>query len=161
MAECRGVLAAQSIKPQARTLAEGRDIACVEVDLAVLRGEREPLDALPLFARCIALDPDNAAFLAGYGLGAWLMWKHFPAGADALAPEACFAICAGLLTGTGTAGAYHAGVIRAMGGERKPKQGDGKHDAAHMSWCVKNSLHALSVLASRRDGGGIRALASL
>lgn len=41
-------------------------------------------------------------FLAGYGLGAWLMWKHFPAGADALAPEACFAICAGLLTGTGT-----------------------------------------------------------
>lgn len=42
MAECRGVLAAQQIKPQARTLAEGRDIACVEVDLAVLRGEREP-----------------------------------------------------------------------------------------------------------------------
>jgi aldehyde:ferredoxin oxidoreductase len=41
-------------------------------------------------------------FLAGYGLGAWLMWKHFPAGADPLAPEACFAICAGLLTGTGT-----------------------------------------------------------
>ena len=40
-------------------------------------------------------------FLAGYGLGAWLMWKHFPAGADPLAPEACFAICAGLLTGTG------------------------------------------------------------
>lgn len=39
-------------------------------------------------------------FLAGYGLGAWLMWKHFPAGVDALAPEACFAICAGLLTGT-------------------------------------------------------------
>ena len=42
MSGCRGVLAAQSIKPQARTLAEGRDIACVEVDLAVLRGEREP-----------------------------------------------------------------------------------------------------------------------
>lgn len=42
MAGCRGVLAAQSIKPQARTLAEGREIACVEVDLAVLRGEREP-----------------------------------------------------------------------------------------------------------------------
>ena len=41
-------------------------------------------------------------FLAGYGLGAWLMWKHFPAGADPLAPEACYAICAGLLTGTGT-----------------------------------------------------------
>jgi aldehyde:ferredoxin oxidoreductase len=41
-------------------------------------------------------------FLAGYGLGAWLMWHHFPAGADALAPEACFAICAGLLTGVKT-----------------------------------------------------------
>jgi RecB family endonuclease NucS len=42
MASCRGVLAAQVIKPQARVLAEARDIACVEVDLAVLRGEREP-----------------------------------------------------------------------------------------------------------------------
>ena len=39
---CRGVLAAQAIKPQARTLAEARGIRCVEVDLAVLRGEREP-----------------------------------------------------------------------------------------------------------------------
>jgi len=39
---CRGVLAAQVIKPQARTLAEARGIRCVEVDLAVLRGEREP-----------------------------------------------------------------------------------------------------------------------
>jgi aldehyde:ferredoxin oxidoreductase len=38
-------------------------------------------------------------FLGGYGLGAWLMWKHFPAGTDPLAPEACFAICSGLLTG--------------------------------------------------------------
>jgi endonuclease len=45
---CRGMLAAQSIKPQARTLAEGRGIRCVEVDLAVLRGEREP--ELTLFA---------------------------------------------------------------------------------------------------------------
>ena len=42
MADCRGVLAAQQIKPQARVLAEARGIACVEVDLAVLRGEREP-----------------------------------------------------------------------------------------------------------------------
>jgi RecB family endonuclease NucS len=42
MGECRGVLAAQSIKPQARVLAEARGIVCVEVDLAVLRGEREP-----------------------------------------------------------------------------------------------------------------------
>jgi RecB family endonuclease NucS len=48
MAACRGVLAAQSVKPQARTLAESRGIACVEVDLAVLRGEREP--DLVLFA---------------------------------------------------------------------------------------------------------------
>ncbi|MFY9578552.1 MAG: endonuclease NucS [Gaiellaceae bacterium] len=39
---CRGVLAAQAIKPQARTLAESRGIQCVEVDLALLRGEREP-----------------------------------------------------------------------------------------------------------------------
>jgi RecB family endonuclease NucS len=42
MSECRGVLAAQSVKPQARVLAEARDIAWVEVDLDVLRGEREP-----------------------------------------------------------------------------------------------------------------------
>jgi RecB family endonuclease NucS len=48
MADCRGVLAAQQIKPQARVLAEDRGIACVEVDLAVLRGEREP--DLTLFA---------------------------------------------------------------------------------------------------------------
>ena len=42
MADCRGVLAAQTVKPQARVLAEARAIAWVEVDLAVLRGEREP-----------------------------------------------------------------------------------------------------------------------
>src|SRR3954464_10700390 len=48
MGDCRGVLAAQSIKPQARVLAQSRAIACVEVDLAVLRGEREP--DLTLFA---------------------------------------------------------------------------------------------------------------
>ena len=40
--DCRGILAAQTIKPQAVALAESRGIACVEVDLAVLRGEREP-----------------------------------------------------------------------------------------------------------------------
>jgi hypothetical protein len=45
---CRGILAAQTIKPQARVLAESRGIACVEVDLEVLRGEREP--ELRLFA---------------------------------------------------------------------------------------------------------------
>jgi RecB family endonuclease NucS len=48
MSECRGVLAAQQIKPQASVLAAARGIACVEVDLAVLRGEREP--DLSLFA---------------------------------------------------------------------------------------------------------------
>ena len=48
MASCRGVLAAQAIKPQARVLAEARGLTCVEVDLAVLRGEREP--DLTLFA---------------------------------------------------------------------------------------------------------------
>jgi len=41
-ATCRGVLAAQKVKPQAIALAESRGIRCVEVDLAVLRGEREP-----------------------------------------------------------------------------------------------------------------------
>ena len=45
---CRGVLAAQQIKPQARVLARARGIECVEVDLALLRGEREP--DLRLFA---------------------------------------------------------------------------------------------------------------
>jgi endonuclease len=47
-AGCRGILAAQTIKPQAVALAESRDIRCVEVDLAILRGEREP--DLTLFA---------------------------------------------------------------------------------------------------------------
>jgi hypothetical protein len=45
---CRGILVAQQIKPQARVLADSRAIECVEVDLAVLRGEREP--DLKLFA---------------------------------------------------------------------------------------------------------------
>src|SRR3954454_16279898 len=48
MGDCRGVLAAQVLKPQARTLAAARGIECVEVDLAVLRGDREP--DLTLFA---------------------------------------------------------------------------------------------------------------
>jgi endonuclease len=48
LGSCRGVLAAQTIKPQARVLAESRGIDCVEVDPAVLRGEREP--ELKLFA---------------------------------------------------------------------------------------------------------------
>jgi len=48
MQATRGILAAQTIKPQALTLAEARGIRCVEVDLEVLRGEREP--ELTLFA---------------------------------------------------------------------------------------------------------------
>jgi len=47
LADCRGVLAAQVVKPQARVLAESRGIDWVEVDLQELRGEREP--ALTLF----------------------------------------------------------------------------------------------------------------
>ena len=48
MGSCRGVLAAQTIKPQAAVLAASRGIDCVEVDLALVRGEREP--DLTLFA---------------------------------------------------------------------------------------------------------------
>ena len=47
-AGCRGILAAQTIKPQAVALAESRGFRAVEVDLAVLRGERQP--DLTLFA---------------------------------------------------------------------------------------------------------------
>jgi RecB family endonuclease NucS len=48
LADCRGVLAAQVVKPQARVLAEARGLDWVEVDLDELRGAREP--ALTLFA---------------------------------------------------------------------------------------------------------------
>jgi hypothetical protein len=48
LGSCRGVLAAQVIKPQARVLAISRGIECVEVDPEILRGEREP--ELRLFA---------------------------------------------------------------------------------------------------------------
>jgi RecB family endonuclease NucS len=47
LAGCRGVLAAQVVKPQARVLAASRGLDWVEVDLAEIRGEREP--ALTLF----------------------------------------------------------------------------------------------------------------
>jgi endonuclease len=39
---CRGILAAQTLKPQAVALATARGIRCAEVDLDVLRGLREP-----------------------------------------------------------------------------------------------------------------------
>jgi RecB family endonuclease NucS len=42
LADCRGILVAQKLKPQAVALAARRDIDCVEVDLAVLSGAREP-----------------------------------------------------------------------------------------------------------------------
>ncbi|MCX6387473.1 MAG: endonuclease NucS [Solirubrobacterales bacterium] len=41
-ADCRGVLVAEKIRPQAAVLAESRGIACVEVELAVVRGDKEP-----------------------------------------------------------------------------------------------------------------------
>ena len=47
-AACEGILAAQRVKPQARTLAEARGLRWVEVDLDALRGAREP--DLTLFA---------------------------------------------------------------------------------------------------------------
>jgi len=47
-ASCRGVLAAQTIKRQARVLAQARGIDCIEVDLELLRGERQ--QDLRLFA---------------------------------------------------------------------------------------------------------------
>lgn len=42
MAGCRGIIAAQTIRPQAATLAEARGIVTVQVDLEELRGTREP-----------------------------------------------------------------------------------------------------------------------
>ena len=48
LAGVRGVLAAQKVANQARTLAESRGLRWVEVDLELLRGKREP--ELTLFA---------------------------------------------------------------------------------------------------------------
>jgi endonuclease len=42
MSGCRGILAAQKLRPQAATLADARGILTVEVDLESLRGRREP-----------------------------------------------------------------------------------------------------------------------
>jgi RecB family endonuclease NucS len=42
MSGCRGILAAQKVRPQAATLADARGILAVEVDLEALRGRREP-----------------------------------------------------------------------------------------------------------------------
>jgi hypothetical protein len=40
--DCRGILAAQAVKPQARALAAARGIGWAEVELDVLRGARDP-----------------------------------------------------------------------------------------------------------------------
>jgi RecB family endonuclease NucS len=48
LARCRGVLAGRFVKPQARVLAASRGIDCVEIDVELLRGTREP--ELTLFA---------------------------------------------------------------------------------------------------------------
>jgi endonuclease len=42
MSGCRGILAAQKIRPQVATMADARGILSVEVDLESLRGRREP-----------------------------------------------------------------------------------------------------------------------
>jgi RecB family endonuclease NucS len=42
MAGCRGILAAQKLRPQAATLADARGIIALEVDLDALRASREP-----------------------------------------------------------------------------------------------------------------------
>src|SRR5262245_28293103 len=80
-------------------------------------------------------------FLGGYGLGAYLMWKHFPAGTDALAPEACFAIVSGLLTGARTP---FSGRIQIVG--KSPLTG---------TWADSNSG---GMVASHRRRGGFHAL---
>jgi endonuclease len=46
LAPVRGVFAAQEIKPQARTLAEDRGIACVVLDYDLLRGADDPSQRL-------------------------------------------------------------------------------------------------------------------
>ena len=46
MGPVAGILAAQQIKPQARTLAEDRGITCVTVDYDALRGLDDPTDRL-------------------------------------------------------------------------------------------------------------------
>jgi RecB family endonuclease NucS len=51
----RGMFVAQSIKPQARTLAESRGITCVEVDYDELRGVKP--DEWTLFNQDTATQP--------------------------------------------------------------------------------------------------------
>jgi aldehyde:ferredoxin oxidoreductase len=97
-------------------------------------------------------------FLGGYGLGAWLLWKHFPPHADALAPEACFAICSGLLTGARTP---FSGRIQIVG--KSPLTGtwadsnSGGSVASHLRRCgydallVKGRAETPTVIVIRDD----------
>lgn len=98
-------------------------------------------------------------YLGGYGLGAWLMWKHFPAGADATAPEACFALVSGLLTGLRTP---FSGRIQIVG--KSPLTGtwadsnSGGSTAIHLrhagydALIVRGRAAEPSVLVVRADG---------
>ena len=98
-------------------------------------------------------------YLGGYGLGAWLMWKHFPAGAEATAPEACFALVSGLLTGLRTP---FSGRIQIVG--KSPLTGtwadsnSGGSTAIHLrhagydALVVRGRAAQPSVLVVRADG---------
>ena len=98
-------------------------------------------------------------YLGGYGLGAWLMWKHFPAGAEATASEACFALVSGLLTGLRTP---FSGRIQIVG--KSPLTGtwadsnSGGSTAIHLrhagydALVVRGRAAEPSVLVVRADG---------
>ena len=98
-------------------------------------------------------------YLGGYGLGAWLMWKHFPTGAEATAPEACFALVSGLLTGLRTP---FSGRIQIVG--KSPLTGtwadsnSGGSTAIHLrhagydALIVRGRAAEPSVLVVRADG---------
>ncbi len=81
------------------------------------------------------------SFLGGYGLGAYLMWKHFPPGTDPLAPEACFAIVSGLLTGVRTP---FSGRIQIVG--KSPLTG---------TWADSNSGGSVAIQLRRAGYDGL------
>jgi aldehyde:ferredoxin oxidoreductase len=82
---------AMAKKPKQRATRHGTHGRVLVVDLTSGASHVEELD-----------ESIHRQFLGGYGLGAYLMWKHFPAGSEGTAPEACFAIVSGLLTGART-----------------------------------------------------------
>lgn len=107
-------------------------------------------------------------YLGGYGLGAWLMWKHFPAGAEATAPEACFALVSGLLTGLRTP---FSGRIQIVG--KSPLTGtwadsnSGGSTAIHLrhagydALIVRGRAVEPSVLVVRSDGVSVEPAGNL